>query len=268
MPSSVPSKTSDLSPFQFACLITAGYLAFGFFFFPHTTVAAGGRGGFWLIIFDGFLAFLALSGLLSLAKLLPQTPFECWGKPFLGRPALGILSLLNGFYHISLVVLDTALVSFILATLYMPHTPFWALSTPLIGVSLYIARRGPVPIARVLQVTFIPVWIATTLILLTGGILLIRHPQLLVPAGPQWTPTFASGILHQLLIFAGLQTVIPFFSLVQPHHARQAARYARWGLVFVVILLLIIYETVLATFGPSYTMLLRWPTISFFRILT
>ncbi|MCY0880616.1 MAG: GerAB/ArcD/ProY family transporter, partial [Firmicutes bacterium] len=47
-----------------------------------------------------------------------------------------------------------------------------------------------------------------------------------------------------------------------------AARYARWGLVFVVILLLIIYETVLATFGPSYTMLLRWPTISFFRILT
>ncbi|PSR34158.1 MAG: spore gernimation protein [Sulfobacillus benefaciens] len=256
-----------ISALQFATMVTAGYLPCGIFYFPRPAIADAGKSGLWCIFLDGGVTWCLMALMFRVTRLVPDESIIAISPKIVGRPLGWFLGVYLIIYHLVLTIAAVSLFGFVMREVFLPHDPIWAIIGALTATAVYMGWGGAVGIARTLMAGYGPVAFFT---ILTGmvSVILIRHPVLLKP--PLFGPLFPilSGAWHEYILFIGFQLTITLYPFIRNEQRLAAQRYTYWGLLMVVTALVIQYEVMMAAFGPSYLIDLRWPLVSFLRIIS
>lgn len=267
MATQVSDRLARISAVQFATMVTAGYFALDIFYFPRPVIAIAGRQGVWAIILDGLITYGFMRLLFAVNRRIPNETLPAFAPKLLTKPVGYLLALYMVSYHILLALAAGVSFSFVLKEFFLPHTPTWMVMGTLTATSAYMAWAGVAGLARTLQAGYTPIIILSLLTALAAGSL-IRHPILLLPpASLTLLPVF-SAAWHQYIIFIGFELSVTLYPFVRNEQRVAAERYTYIALAAVVAILLIAYEVIMATFGPAYVPLLRWPLVSLMRILS
>ncbi len=256
-----------ISAMQFATMITSGYIALGIFYFPRQAISDAGRAGLWSIILDGFITWILMHLLFRLNRLVPNETLTRFAPKIFSKPVGFVMGLYTIVYNFMLAIAAVTLFGFVLGDIFLPLTPIWIIVGALVLTAVYMGWGGTTGLARTLQAGYTPVAILTLLTGLATG-LLVRHPVLLLP--PENFPVIPilHGAWQEYVIFIGFQLTITLYPFIRNEQRKQAEKYTYIALGIVIAALVIEYEVMIATFGPSYITQLRWPLVSLMRILS
>lgn len=253
-----------ISGLQFGTMVTAGYMAMGVFYFPRELVTSAGRDGIWGLWLDG-LVTLALMGLsFKMSRMVPNETFGQFSSQLLSKPVGVVLGLVTIAYHVLLAVVMVTQFTWLFDNDFMPGTPVWVIKSSLVIASLYMAWFGTATLARVLQAGYIPMVVLSVLTLVLAGTL-IRHPVLLVPPVNIQVIPLLQGGYRQYFIFIGFEVSITLYPFIRNEDQRLGEVYAYAGLASMIGILTVMYEVCMATFGPAFIPLLRWPMVTLMR---
>lgn len=255
-----------ISGLQFGTMVTAGYMAMGVFYFPRELVTSAGRDGIWGLWLDG-LVTLALMGLsFTMSRIVPDETFGQFSAQLLSKPVGVIFGLLTIAYHLLLAVVMVVEFTSLFDNDFLSGTPAWVITGSLMIASLYMAWFGAATLARVLQAGYIPMVALSVLTLALAGTV-IKHPVLLAPPVNIEVIPLLQGSYRQYFIFIGFEVSITLYPFIRNEERRAAERYAYGGLVTMIGILTVMYEVSIATFGPAYIPLMRWPMVTLMRIV-
>lgn len=255
-----------LSGIQFGTFVTAGYMALGIFYFPRQLVAAAGRDGIWALWIDGLVTFLLMKLSFKMSKLVPSQTFVQFSGDLASKPLGIFLALIRIVYHFVLAVIITVLFTSFMGNDFLPGTPSWALSGILIVGAVYMAWFGTTALARTLEVGYIPM-VALTTLTLALAMSVVKYPLLLAPPVNIQVIPILQAAYHEFFIFIGFEVSMTLYPFVAEKEQKRAEFFAIGGLAVMIIILTIMYEACIATFGPSYIPYIRWPIIALLRII-
>ncbi len=253
-----------ISGLQFGTMVTAGYMAMGVFYFPRELVTAAGRDGIWGLWVDGLVTFALMGLSFKMSRMVPNETFGQFSSQLLSKPVGVVLGLVTIVYHLLLAVVMVTQFTWLTNNDFLPDTPVWVIKTSLVIASLYMAWFGTATLARVLQAGYIPMVALSVLTLALAGTL-IRHPVLLVPPVNMQVIPLLQGSYRQYFIFLGFEVSITLYPFIRNEDRRVGERYAYGGLALMIGILTVMYEVCMATFGPAYIPLLRWPMVTLMR---
>lgn len=251
---------------QFGAIVTAGYLVLGIFYFPRPAVVMAGREALWSL----WLAASLIAGLMVLmfraSAATPDQSILTTATSLMGRPVGMALALFTIAYHLLLAITASLVFSLVLVNVFLPNTPLWAVNAGLVLTGLYVAWNGVLSVARTIEATYSPV-VVLSLLALAVSVGFIHHPSLLLPPSHLEVIPILRGVWLQLLLFIGFQVSLNAYPYVRASDRPSAKRYALYGLVAVTIFLTLAYEIAIATLGPSYLVIQRWPLVSLLRLI-
>lgn len=248
-------------------MITAGYLGLGIFYFPRPLVSAAGRAGIYGLWIDGLIAFGLMRLLFRMSHLIPNETLAGYASALLSKPVGYLLGVFTILYHLAIAISATVLFSFVLGNIFLPSTPLWAIDGILVLTGCYIALSGLAGLARTLQASYIPLLVITFFSAILASVA-IRHPVLLEPGQDVAVLSVLVGAYHQFLIFIGFEVSVTLYPFVHNSQRAQAERYSYYALGGILVALTVVYEIVMAVFGPEAVSELRWPLVSTYRIIS
>lgn len=251
---------------QFGAMVTAGYVVVGLFYFPRPAVVLAGREA----LFSLWLAAALIAGLMVLmfraSAAVPDQSLLATASNLMGRPVGIALTLFTIAYHLLLAITASLVFSFVLVNVFLPNTPLWAVNASLVVSGLYVAWNGILGVVRTIEATYSPVVVLSLLALaVSAGFL--HHPSLLLPPSRLEIIPLLDGAWPQLLLFIGFQVSLNAYPYVRAKDRTSAKRYALYGLLAVTLFLSLAYEIAIATLGPSYLVIQRWPLVSLLRLI-
>ncbi len=251
---------------QFGAMVTAGYLVLGVFYFPRPAMELAGREALWSL----WLAAAIIAGLMVLmfraSVATPDQSILTTASRLMGKPVGIALALFTIAYHLLLAITASLVFSFVLVNVFLPNTPLWAVNAGLIVSGLYVAWNGILGVARTIEATYTPVVVLSVLALaVSAGF--IHHPALLLPPSQLEVIPILRGAWPQFLLFIGFQVSLNAYPYVRASDRTSATRYALYGLFAVTLFLTLAYEIAIATLGPSYLVIQRWPLVSLLRLI-
>jgi spore germination protein len=265
--STIAKSLPRLSALQFATIVTSAYVALGLFYFPRQAVSVAHRDALWSIVLDGFVTFGLMQLMFRMNRLAPDQALSSLAPKLLGTLVAMPVGIFTIVYHWMLAVAAAVLFSFVLGNIFLPDTPIWAIDGAMVLTALYLAWHGTVGLARSIQAIYIPIALLTVLTMLVTASL-VRYPILLLPSRHLAVLPTLLGARREYVLFIGFEVTVTLYPEVEASQRRKAERYATFGLGFVLLVFLIMYEIIMATFGPSLTAELRWPIVSLMRILS
>ena len=260
-------RLGRISGLQFATTVTAGYMAMGVFYFPRELVTSAGRDGIWAFWLEGGLTYLLMRLIFALNRILPNETLGEFAPKILSKPLGIILGIYTALYHLALGASAAVLFGYVLSNIFLPDTPVWAIIASMVLTATYMASLGISSLARTLQAGYIPMAILTFLTLILA-LSVIRHPVLLLPPVNIRAIPILQGAYREYFLFIGFEVTVTLYPFTRNTDRRQGERFAYWGLALIMIAGTILYEGIMATFGPAFIPLLRWPVVSIMRVLS
>lgn len=261
-----PTRLPRITAGQFATMVTSGYLGLGIFYFPRPLVEAAGRSGLYGLWIDGLVAFILMALMFKMNRLVPTETFGGFARYLISGPVAFIMGVFTVLYNLSLALSATVLFSFVLANVFLPQTPIWAIDSALTLTGGYMALFGTKALARTLQTSYIPLLVLTVLSIALAASA-IRHPLLLTPSLDVTLLPVVQGAYKQFVIFLGFQVSINLYPFIEDKGRRKAERYSYLALLGIVASLSLQYEVISGVFGPAMISHLRWPLASTYRII-
>ncbi|AUW93190.1 spore gernimation protein [Sulfobacillus thermotolerans] len=255
-----------ISGLQFGTMVTAGYMAMGVFYFPRELVTSAGRDGIWGLWLDGAITFGLMALSFAMSHIVPNETFGEFSSQLLSKPVGLLLGLVTIAYHLLLAVVMVVEFTSLFDNDFLSGTPAWAIIASLMLASLYMAWSGAATLARVLQAGYIPMVILSIATLMVAGSVMRHTTLLLPPTNIQFIPLL-QGSYRQYFIFIGFEVSITLYPFIRNEDRKAAEYYAYGGLALMIGILTIMYEVSIATFGPAYIPLMRWPMVNLMRIV-
>lgn len=255
-----------ISGLQFGTMVTAGYLAMTLFYFPRELVTSAGRDGIWGLWLDGLVTLALMWLSFKMNRMVPNETFGQFSSQLLSKPVGVVLGLVTISYHLLLAVVMVVEFTSLVDNDFLSGTPPWAIIGSLLIASLYMAWFGAATLARVLQAGYIPVVVLSVLTLVLAGTV-IKHPVLLIPPVNIQLLPILQGSYRQYFIFIGFEVSISLYPFIRNEERRVGELYAYGGLAFMIGILTVMYELCMATFGPAYIPLMRWPLVILMRLV-
>ncbi len=255
-----------ISGLQFGTMVTAGYMAMGVFYFPRELVTSAGRDGIWGLWLDGLVTFALMGLSFTMSRMVPNETFGQFSSQLLSKPVGVVLGLVTIAYHLLLAVVMVVEFTSLFDNDFLSGTPAWVIMGSLMIASLYMAWFGAATLARVLQAGYIPMVVLSVLTLALAGTV-IKHPVLLVPPVNIQLLPLLEGSYRQYFIFIGFEVSITLYPFIRNEDRRLGELYAYGGLASMIGILTVMYEVSIATFGPAYIPLMRWPMVTLMRLV-
>ncbi len=255
-----------ISGLQFGTMVTAGYMAMGVFYFPRELVTSAGRDGIWGLWLDGLVTFALMGLSFTMSRMVPNETFGQFSSQLLSKPVGVVLGLVTIAYHLLLAVVMVVEFTSLFDNDFLSGTPAWVIMGSLMIASLYMAWFGAATLARVLQAGYIPMVVLSVLTLALAGTV-IKHPVLLVPPVNIQLLPLLQGSYRQYFIFIGFEVSITLYPFIRNEDRRLGELYAYGGLASMIGILTVMYEVSIATFGPAYIPLMRWPMVTLMRLV-
>ncbi|SMC02562.1 spore germination protein [Sulfobacillus thermosulfidooxidans DSM 9293] len=255
-----------ISGLQFGTVVTAGYMAMGIFYFPREMVTAAGRDAIWSFWLEGLVTYFLMRLTFAMNRLVPNETLGEFAPKIVSTPIGLLIGLYTVVYHLALAIVAAVLFGYVLSNIFLPDTPVWGVTGALVLASLYIASLGISSLARTLQSGYIPMVLLTilTLVLAMG---VIRHPVLLEPPVNIQVIPILQGAYREYFLFIGFEVSVTLYPFIRNEERRKGERFAYLGLLLMVFIGTIMYEATMATFGPAFIPIMRWPVVSLMRIL-
>ncbi|POB11780.1 GerAB/ArcD/ProY family transporter [Sulfobacillus sp. hq2] len=258
------NRLPRISGLQFGTMVTAGYMAMGVFYFPRELVTSAGRDGIWGLWLDGLVTFILMALSFKMSRLVPNETFGQFSSQILSKPVGFLVGLFTIAYHMLLAIVMVVQFTWLMDNDFLPGIPTWAIKSSLMIASVYMAWFGAAALGRVLQTGYIPMVVLSMATIGLAGTL-IRHPILLLPPGNIQLLPLLQGSYRQYFIFIGFEVSITLYPFMRQEERQAGERYAYGGLVVMMLILTAMYEVCMATYGPAYIPLLRWPIVTLMR---
>ncbi len=255
-----------ISGLQFGTMVTAGYMAMGVFYFPRELVTSAGRDGIWGLWLDGLVTFALMGLSFTMSRMVPNETFGQFSSQLLSKPVGIVFGLMTIGYHVLLAVVMVVEFTSLFSNDFLSGTPAWAITISLMIASVYMAWFGAATLARVLQAGYLPMVVLSVATLVLAASV-IKHPVLLLPPTNIRVLPLLQGSYRQYFIFIGFELSITLYPFIRNEDRRVAERYAYGGLAVMIGILTVMYEIAIATFGPAYIPLMRWPMVTLMRIV-
>ncbi len=256
-----------ISGLQFGTTVTAGYMAMGIFYFPRELVTSAGRDGIWAFWLEGLITYLLMRLIFVMHRMIPNETLGEFSPKLLTSPVGFILGLYTVVLHLLLAIVAAVLFGYVLANIFLPDTPEWAITGSMLLAATYIAILGLSALARTLQAGYIPM-LLLTLLTIFMSFSIIRHPLLLEPPVNIRVLPLLQGSYRGYFLFIGFEVSVTLYPFIRQNERKRGESLAYWGLAVMMAFGTLMYEGTIATFGPAVIPSLRWPVVSLMRVLS
>ena len=251
------ADNEQISASQLTFLLVNAITGIGVLVIPARAAKAAGSAGWLAVLVTGLICTLLVWLIVRLCRKYPdQTIVEI---------SIGLLGKPLGLFSVSILfLLWLATTGFILRTFgeinrdfLLPRTPIEIVMVGTLLTSVYLARKGIEPLARLSMVAY-PISVTLGL----GVVLLSLIGSDLTNLLPLWGKGLAGiglGVVNSLFAFMGFEVLLvlmPFLN--KPNVALRAGITATLGITALNLLLTVIC---LAAFGAATVGKMLWPTI-------
>lgn len=250
-----------LSDSQWFSLLVCGILGSGILTLPRLVAAEASRDGWLSIVVAGAGAWLLAGLVWLLCKKFPTKTLAEMSRTILGKP-LGILvSLLYALYTFAFGGAVLRMFLELIKTWILIWTPTPVILLAFLLPVVYISRMGAATLGRLTE------FIA----MLTGLVFLLW----LAPAGDfnllNLRPVGAEGVLAILrgaekatFSFLGVEVMLVFFPLIS--NRKKALKVTLMALTAITLLYVGNILLIFGARGVEYTMLQKWPLMTYLRV--
>ncbi|NMP23220.1 GerAB/ArcD/ProY family transporter [Sulfobacillus harzensis] len=259
--------TQHISPLQYAIIETTAFMGIGIFEFPRHLVLDSGNNAWWGFLVDWFMAYVGAWLLLKVAAVNPRETLLGMTRNIWPGISYWIFGMVDTIVHLVLPIIALTQFSFVIITFFLPDTPSWMIEAVMMGMATFITWWEFPPLARTIQVVYIPVMVLSALLLA----LLLPHVSQGYALAPsldlRLLPIF-KGAFRTFYIFVGYEAIPIFWPYIRAQD-QPRARLCTYGALTVpgMFYALIIAET-LGTEGPWYLVHLEWPGVSALRLIS
>jgi hypothetical protein len=257
-------KAGTIGRLGMTSLILGSYLGMGLFAFPREAVQEAGRG--WALA-----VALALGSTVGSALLLSRVAARHAGEPpsqvlqNLGGPFLRLpLTVALGLLDLVLATTACAALTDVLASSFLPHTPYAAMLALLLAVAAYAAGSGIELMSR----SFGLVVAGSLLLLAVATALMAAHLHFMSPWLPRTAPPAAvvSGALASLYGGAGAGVLYRLGGHCRASDGRQLGRATVAAMAVWAVQKLSQCLLVLGTLGLGSAAIYAWPVVAMVRL--